>query len=65
MEEKIHCNICNIYIDAIGGIAEHSSTSVHIFHRSNLEKILWIIRTSKQYRLGDSVISSWKQTNNS
>jgi hypothetical protein len=63
MEEKIHCNICDIDTDATNSTEEHPSTSAHLFHKSNLEKILWIIRTSEQYRYGDSVISSWKKSN--
>jgi hypothetical protein len=65
MEEKIHCNICDINIDTVNMTEEHSSTSVHLFRKSNLEKILEIIRTSKLYRYGDSVISYWKKSNGS
>jgi hypothetical protein len=65
MEEKFHCNICDINIDAINMTEEHSSTSVHLFRKSNLEKILEIIRTSKLYRYGDSVILCWKKSNDS
>ena len=65
MEEKFHCNICDINIDTINMTEEHSSTSVHLFRKSNLEKILGIIRTSKLHRYGDSVISCWKKSNGS
>ena len=61
MEEKPHCNICHTDIDTINNIEEHSSTPIHLLRKSNLEKILGIIRTSKEYRYTDSVTSSWKK----
>jgi hypothetical protein len=63
MEEKIHCNMCDIDIDTSNLTDEHLSTSVHGFHKSNLEKILRIIRTVELYKPGDSVISYWKKSN--
>jgi hypothetical protein len=62
MEEKFHCNICDINIDTINMTEEHSLTSVHLFRKSNLEKILGIIRTSRVHMCGDSVISCWKKS---
>ncbi len=63
MEEKIHCNMCDIDIGASNLTEEHLSTSVHVFHKSNLEKMLRIIRTGELYKPGDSVISYWKKSN--
>jgi hypothetical protein len=63
MEEKIHCNICDTDIDTSNLTEEHVSTSVHRFHKSNLEKILMIIRTGELYKPADSVISYWKKSN--
>lgn len=63
MEEKIHCNMCDIDIDTSSLAHEHLSTSVHGFHKSNLEKILMIIRTGELYKPSDSVISYWKKSN--
>ena len=65
MEDKIHCNICDLDICATNSTEEHSSAPLHLLRRSNLEKILAIIRTSEQYRCVDSVISSWKKSNDS
>jgi hypothetical protein len=65
MEEKPHCNICDINIDTTSMTEEHSSTSVHLFRKSNFEKILKIISTGKLRGYGDSVISCWKKSNGS
>jgi hypothetical protein len=55
--------MCDIDIDTSNLTDEHLSTSVHGFHKSNLEKILRIIRTVELYKPGDSVISYWKKSN--
>jgi hypothetical protein len=63
LEEKLHCNICDTNIDATNMAEEHWSTPLHAFRKSNFEKILEIIRTSKLHSYRDSVISYWKKSN--
>ena len=63
LEEKLHCNICDTNIDTANMTEEHWSTSLHMFRKSNFEKILEIIKASKPHDYGDSVISYWKKSN--
>ena len=63
MEEKLHCNICDTNMDTTNITEEHWLNSLHVFRKSNFEKILEIIRTIKLYDYTDSVISYWKKSN--
>jgi len=61
LEEKLRCNICDTNIDATNMTEEHCTASSHLFRKSNFEKILVIMRTSKLHDYRDSVISCWKK----